>query len=606
MHRCTLPSRQHGVVILSLMLIVIAATSFVLLKGLNKATNNAVGFNESSTRNVLNEAKAVLIGYAVSYPEKHVSAAGPGRLPCPDYAYQGATDPVGSADSCSLGAGTETGLFPYRTLDANEMFDGSGARLWYAVSDNHRAGTGGSVNSDTEGSLSVDALNDVVAVIIAPGPALGGQDRSVDAVADQYDLSQYLEGENASTGDNLFTKVKTQYANDEVVTITRAELMEATENRVLNTVSNALRHYYNDPDGDDAAAIDPDCAVTEPQCDNSFPWLSLFTNPSASDFTSSVGATEGHLPVIVNGQIISTNLNFDWDVPSDGTYTNTSTFDPNNNCARTALCDVGGGVTTSLPIGDSGATCTWQGMHKINCNTVELIDLGGGDQLEREYIFEFDGITLSIEPPTAAAGRTLNYVLNDAPDPARIPPLSLARITLNDNYLPAGGGSVDSGSVTLELAPGDEVNLISFRGIRFELEIDHDSVIYPATATATQSVSPGELPAWFFDNQWHHLIVISYAEVERPGDLDDDCTIDPDGSCLSLQWDREGNKQDNTLTDLRAVAIAAGSDLSGSRPSATLADYFENQNATIGDGIFARIDGSTTFNDQVRILDPDD
>ena len=588
------------------MLIVIAATSFILLKGLNKATNNTVGFNQSTTRNVLNEAKAALIGYAVSYPEKHPSGNGPGRLPCPDYAYQGGSDPIGSADSCSLTASTETGLFPFYTLDANEMYDSSGARLWYAVSNNHRSNASGAVNSDTAGTLSVDDLNDVVAVIIAPGPALSGQDRSVEATADQYELSRYLEGENATPGDNIFTNVRSEYTNDEVVTVTRAELMEATENRVLNTVENALKNYYHDPDGDDVAGVDPDCALAEPECDNGFPWLSGFTNPSASDFESSVGTREGHVPVIANGGIFSTTLNFDWDVPIDGTYTNTSSFDPNNNCARTASCDVGGGVMTSLPIGDGGATCTWEGMHKINCNTVELIDLGGGDQLEREYKFEFDGINLSIEPPTATMGRTLNFVLDDSPNPARIPTVNLARITLTDNYLPFGGGSIASGSVILELSGGDEVNLIGFRGINFELEIDHDDIIYPATAAPTESASPGELPAWFVEDEWHHLIVVSYAEVERPGDLDDDCTIDADGSCLSLQWDREGNKQDNTLTNVRAIAIAVGGDLSGSRPSASPADYLENQNATVGDNVFARIDGSSTFNDQVRILDPDD
>ncbi|MGR8946406.1 MAG: hypothetical protein ACU84Q_00045 [Gammaproteobacteria bacterium] len=600
--------RQNGVVVLSLMLIVIAAASFVLLKGLNAARNKSSGLDQASTRATLQEAKAALIGYAISYPDisGHVHTKGPGRLPCPDYEYQGATDPIGSADSCSLSASTETGLFPFTTIDTNEMYDGSGARLWYAVSDNHRSNAGGVVNSDTQGTLSVDNLNDIVAVIIAPGSALAGQNRSMNATADQYDISRFLEGQNASRGDSIFTSIRTQTVNDEVITITRAELMKAAENRVLTTVSNALKNYYKDPDGDDISRVDPDCTLIEPQCDNAYPWLAVFTNPVSSDFLSVVGNREGHLPVVADGRPFATTLDFDWDVPTDGTYVSDLTYDLNDNCARSALCVVEAGITTQLPIGDGGATCTWAGMHALNCSTVELIGLVSGDTLEREYIFEFQGVTLTIEPPSATSGRTLNFVLDDSPNPARIPAVTLARIILNDNLLLSSGGTESHGSASLELAPGDEVNQIRFRGINFELEIDNDEVIYPAIATANESVSPGELPAWFFEDEWHHLIVVSYADVERPGDLDDDCTVDPDGSCLTLQWDRDGNKPDNTLTDIRAVAIAAGGDLSGSRPSAVLADYFENQNATAGDGIFARIDGNATFNDQIRVLDPDD
>ena len=598
-------SAQSGIVLLSLMLVVLAAASFVLLKGLNEGARKTTGLNQNSTRAILKEAKAALIGYAVSYPERPGvtdRSKGPGRLPCPDYTYfAGGTDNVGQADSCSLGAGTETGLFPFHTIDTNEMFDSSGSRLWYAVSDNHRSNAGGVVNSDTAGTLTVDGKDDIVAIIIAPGPALNGQDRKMTAVADSYNASKYLEAENATSGDNLFTNVRSQFLNDEIITLTRAELMAAVEHRVLSTVNNALNGYFKDPDEDDVAGVDPDCAVVTPDCDDGYPWLAVFSDPSLSNFEATVGNREGHLPVVAIGRPFSTTLNFDWNIPSDGTYTNTSTFDPFNTCARVASCDIGGGVMTQLPIGDVGATCTWAGTRSLNCSTVEIIDLGGGDRLEREYVFEFSGIPLTIDAASATTRRNLDYVVNNGRLPASV---TSARITLNDNKLVNGGGSVASGNVTLELAAGDEVTLLSLRNVGFELEVDHDGVIYPQVAAADESTSPGELPEWLFEDAWHHLIVVSYAEAEQADDLDANCTVD--GSCFTVEWDRYGDKPDTEIQNVRGVAIVAGRDLNGARPSASLADYFEGQNASFGDTVYAKGDGVSNFNDQLKVLNPDE
>lgn len=596
-------SRQRGVVLLSLMLIVMAAASFLLLKGLNEHARNISGVNGTNTRAVLKEAKASLIGYALSYPEKHSGAKGPGRLPCPDYHYvTGGSDNIGQSDSCSLGSGTETGLFPFHTIDANEMFDGSGSRLWYAVSDNHRANAGGVVNSDTEGTLSVDDLHDVVAVIIAPGAALEGQNRNTSDPTELYNASHYLEAENASTGDNLFTNITNNYVNDQMITITRAELMSVVENRVLNTVSKAMNRYFEDPDEDDISGVDPDCAVSEPECDNAYPWLSPFGNPSLSDFASSPGTREGHLPVVANGRPFSTSLNFNWDVPADGTVSGTSSFDPDGNCARKAECRVEGSTMTQLPIGDAGATCTWAGTRSLNCSTVEIINLTGGDRLEREYVFEFDGIPMTADAPTATTRRTLDYELNSG---ERLPEsVTLARITLTDNKVLLGGGSVASESVSLTLEKGAAVESLLLRDIAFDIEIDHDDVIYPQAASGNASASPGELPEWFFEDEWHHLIVLSYAQAEQPADLNENCTID--GSCLKVEWDRHGNRPDTEIEDVRAVVVIAGPDLNAARPSASLTDYFEGENASSGDTVFARSEGLANFNDQIKVLDPDD
>ena len=592
---------------LTLILVIVAAASYVLVRGLNEASKNRAATNQVNTRAVLKEAKAALIGYAVSYPDKHGGTKGPGRLPCPDYAYQGSSDPIGSADSCSLSAGTETGLLPFYTIGTNEMFDASGARLWYAVSDNHRANAGGVVNSDTAASLSVDDIDDVVAVIIAPGPAIKlangqAQNRSVNDTADLYAGGEYLEGENATPGDNLFTNKRDQYANDEVITITRGELMAAVEHRVLTTVNNALNLYFRDPDGDDIDGDDPQCAVGTPDCDDAYPWLAPFANPATSSFAANVGVREGHLPLIDGDAVFTTKIN--WRVNSAGSYASSypvagDDFDPNNNCGRILNCEVVSGVITGAPVDGRLASCTRQGTDQLNCTAEELIDIGSGEQLKRQFGFEFVGNLLT--PPTASNRRQLIVNLSNETIQADIDSI---KITLNDIKILSDGSEQTSGTVSLALTAGDAVQLMQLSGINFDLEVDHDNKIYPAAAATGENTSPGELPAWFKADEWHHLIMVAYAAAEQPGDLTANCT--PGGGCLSLLWDRAGAKPDNTLTDVRGLIIAAGPDFSASRPSANVSDYFEDQNASTGDDAFSRFDGATNFNDQLRVLDPDE
>ena len=70
--------------------------------------------------------------------------------------------------------------------------------LWYLIDANYRlrAGTGlPIVNSETAGLLSLDGQGDVVAVIIAPGDPLTGQQRI--GAASQNNFLNYLENDNA-------------------------------------------------------------------------------------------------------------------------------------------------------------------------------------------------------------------------------------------------------------------------------------------------------------------------------------------------------------------------------------------------------------------------
>ena len=73
----------------------------------------------------------------------------------------------------------------------------AGQGLWYALSDNFRNSPKlEPLNSETEGQLSVDGNNDIVAVIIAPGAPIGNQSRDPADTNILTEISNYLETEN--------------------------------------------------------------------------------------------------------------------------------------------------------------------------------------------------------------------------------------------------------------------------------------------------------------------------------------------------------------------------------------------------------------------------
>lgn len=155
----------------------------------------------------LAEARSALIGYAISYAERH-PGEGYGFLPCPDGGNDGSTDlgACGARDSAAFGR------LPWRTLGLPELRDGWGECLWYAVAGSVKHNPKPlSLNWDSPGQFDLrDAGGEAlplatidgraVAVIFAPGPARAGQLRphgraigcsGSDAVA--ADLTHYLD-----------------------------------------------------------------------------------------------------------------------------------------------------------------------------------------------------------------------------------------------------------------------------------------------------------------------------------------------------------------------------------------------------------------------------
>ncbi len=248
--------------LLAFLLILIAGASFMLVSRLNENTQTYT--RDAQTQNALKQAKEILIGYAVTYPDTH-TGEGPGYLPCPDLTNNGLSGTNGLG-SCSIAGGTSLRRFPHVTLEMNNITDASGETLWYVVSDNFRNNPKlVPLNSETPGTLGLDRNgdgvadeDDLVAVIIAPGASFTGQSRDLDKNA----LANYLEGENAD-GDRVFSTTGTGDFNDQLVTITRKELMQAVEKRVLGEAANILTNYRNNINNTDGL----------------YPWLSPYADP---------------------------------------------------------------------------------------------------------------------------------------------------------------------------------------------------------------------------------------------------------------------------------------------------------------------------------------
>ena len=232
--------RQNGAVLLFFVAFLVLGTSAVFLA--NQSINRSKIVRDDTIAKELQKAKQALISYAVNYADNYTSSTGPGHLPCPDTSVDSSGRPDTSCDPF------EIGRLPIRWTREGKRFelypfvDQSPRRFWYVPSESFRYnGTGArQVNSGTDGQLTVDGvIDDVIAVIIDPGPPLAGQIRP------SSNPSDYLEGENMD-GDSSFVSTSDDGPfNDRIVYITRSEFMPLVEQRVLGYVRDWFLDYFD-------------------------------------------------------------------------------------------------------------------------------------------------------------------------------------------------------------------------------------------------------------------------------------------------------------------------------------------------------------------------
>lgn len=208
---------------------------------------------EAQTQQALRQASTALIAWSAARGEITGSAR-PGELPCPD------TDPPGHRQyglqnvPCAAGA---IGRLPWRDLGIDELRDGDGEPLWYALDGAFRGGSSNSrpINSDISPALQhhpspVHPAEAVVAVLLAPGAPLATQQRSS---AFHLDRNQYFEafgpGDNRRQGGpyigmTALDSASAQPINDRLLAITPQMLFAAVEKRVAGEWRRLLRDYH--------------------------------------------------------------------------------------------------------------------------------------------------------------------------------------------------------------------------------------------------------------------------------------------------------------------------------------------------------------------------
>ena len=266
---------------------------------------------QAITAAALAQAKEALIGYAAGVKFTG-GAERPGDLPCPDTNNDGVAENSCGNASGSTGQNLRLGRLPWKTLGLPDLRDGSGERLWYAVSNNFKKNSRTTVlNSDTPGTITVRSttgtiLNDgtnpdpfnpggVVAVVIAPGEALQRQGAAAPQSRDAAGAnipSNYLDtgyGEdNAAFVDGAgdgFIQGDVRDANgnlivnDRLIAITYQNLMPLLEKRVLREAYACFASYAGDA-----------------QNKGRYPWAALMNQSAGGDYSDVTDQRFGRIP----------------------------------------------------------------------------------------------------------------------------------------------------------------------------------------------------------------------------------------------------------------------------------------------------------------------
>ena len=599
-----LPNRvkQRGLAMIALLSLFALVSSYLVVNGMQRTKAEVSNEQERQSSEALKNAKAALIAYTASKAWTVTGASDqPGALPCPD------TNNDGVADSCGASNSSRIGRIPWKTLGISDLRDSSGEVLWYALSNNFRE-TGGTapINSDTQGTLTITgstSATQVVAVIIAPGQPLSGQDRTPTVLPDTLgnSTSNFLESTNTSGSEIIITtkvapdtwrsKVdpvdKELVFNDSVVTITQAEIMALVEPAVASRIEQYIKPYLTRYFYRDSSNLGW----------SSFPFPAEFssatytlgpgasgtgTTRAQSSYVGSTAQTSGLLP-------ITASANFSWTTgtvtKTGGTYGTISGI----SCATSASAWVCNFTLTSL---NSWATCVTTQFCMVN----PMFKVTGG-------IGSNAGISFA-DLPTANSVT----VTNTSGSTNR----SMSAKIIGGTLTAAGVGTVNlDGTHSYS-----RYNATSFNRVM--------RVTIPAVVASSMTGSSDADAGWFIKNEWYRQTYYAVSSGFLPGGTAS-CTTSPTAvpapgppsaaTCLMVNnlFDSVTSTY-TTKADRNAILIFSGRALATtspvqSHPSSVLVSYLEganNQNPT--NKIFDSRDGKTlsaqTFNDRVIVISP--
>jgi hypothetical protein len=121
------------------------------------------------------------------------------------------------------------------------------------------------------------------------------------------------------------------------------------------------------------------------------------------------------------------------------------------------------------------------------------------------------------------------------------------------------------------------------------------------TSSWINNVTPDADTGWFIKNEWYRQTYYAVAPGYLPGASS---TCSAGSTCLTVNNMSATNYP--TTNDKRAVLVFAGSALTGSHPSASIANYLEGTNQSPANRIFTNVDGTrnsaAVFNDRLVVV----
>lgn len=241
---------QQGYMLLAILLILVIGGSSVVLAGLGNRQSTWLKQQEEVRRQLV-EAKAALLAYAANSAALNAGARGPGFFPCPDTDNDGDPETACNSNSALLGRLPEFQDFSGTLFRFNDKYADVDQQFWYAVGPRYVYDTATTTNRRsrlrTSSSyaasfwLRLDGTSEYVALIIAPGEALDGQDRASGPTS----YGNYLDGSNGDDGFNFYTSDSSNPSlfNDQVIGITWDEYMVAVGATVAREVKTVIDFY---------------------------------------------------------------------------------------------------------------------------------------------------------------------------------------------------------------------------------------------------------------------------------------------------------------------------------------------------------------------------
>jgi hypothetical protein len=437
------PSDQRGQALILTALLIIIGVGALLFRTTTLVSNSLANQQTKNTERALTQVKEALIGWSASRTPVPASLTiRPGELPCPDMNNNGLDDD----GSCAAGA---IGRVPWKTLGVPELKDSAGETLWYAIAGPFRYKNVNPqpITSDTLGNLIVYQdtsatvmTSQAIAVLFAPGPALGAQTRGSTTalcsttgttIPSQNCAANYLEttggANNAQTDGPFIGAGASGTFNDRVLAIINADLMPLVEQRVAREMMSLLWRYKN------ATGV--------------YPWADLYDgdsngdpNPPSPDANNRARFPCGHALPVDWDDLASPITLPDWltnGCPDSGTgvvdgwssliyysVAKNRLQNSGNGCstcsANPLLSVTNTGFAYLCTIAPAPFSCTWSSVPTAPTTAeVILITPGGSDGSPRNWPTRFNLITGYFEDTENSLNNDDNYQIPSSSNPNR-------------------------------------------------------------------------------------------------------------------------------------------------------------------------------------------